>query len=805
MERLCQDIRYTLRTARHAPGFVLLVTLTLALGIGGTTALESFVSGILLKPLPYSDPATLVSIKRNNRKQGFQGMMMLSRDIVSIQEQIRSLSSLSGYVYSKVNLSGDESPERVNAAHVLPDLMSLLGIEPALGRSFRPEEHKTEQPIVILDYALWLRRFGGEPGVLGRELRINGVVHVIVGVLPRGRELTPSDVDLLVPMSAEALRGELILSLWVLARLSKGVDVGVADDEVNAILRRWEEENRPPVMGWGADVTLLREAIVGEVATTLLVLLGAVALVLLIACANVANLLLVRGVAREKELAIRAAMGATRGRIAKQLLTESVLLSLVGGTLGVLLAIGATRLLLVLAPSGIPRIDEVSVDAPVLAFAVAVSISAGLLSGIFPAFGLSHYDLDGSLKPTGRTMTASADRRRFRTVLAVAQVALALTLSISAGLMIRSFVRLVSVDLGFDAGGVLTMNISLPGYRYVEPHESERALIDILEQVGALPDVLSVAASGWAPMTGSWARAQMSVEATSGDIVEREKWPMILGVTPDYFRVLGVPLHLGRDFTYRDRYPETADVVVNARLAEGAWPGEDPIGKRLKFGGADSENPWFTVVGVAGDARLVGLALEEQEGMFMPLLRTDLTLSFVQLAVRTRSEPADAVATIRDAIWEIDEELPMSDVQTMDELVSKNVSRPRFNLAVLGVFAGVAIVLATIGIYGVISHNVTQRSQEIGLRMALGADRSAVLRLVMGRGLLLVLAGLGAGLFLAISATRLLTSFLYEVSATDSTTFIAASLLLGGTGLAATLLPALRATRVDPMTTLRSE
>ena len=805
MERLCQDIRYTLRTARNAPGFVLLVTLTLALGIGGTTALESFVSGILLKPLPYSDPATLVSITRNNRKQGFQGMMMLSRDIVSIQEQIRSLSSLSGYVYSKVSLSGDEFPERVSAAHVLPELMSLLGIEPALGRSFRPEEHKTEQPVVILDYALWLRRFGGEPSVLGRELRINGVEHVIVGVLPRGRGLTPRDVDLLVPMSAEALRGESIVGLWVLARLSKGVDVGVADDEVNAILRRWEEENRPPVMGWGADVTLLREAIVGEVATTLLVLLGAVALVLLIACANVANLLLIRGVAREKELAIRAAMGATRGRIAKQLLTESVLLSLVGGTLGVLLAIGATRLLLVLAPSGIPRIDEVSVDAPVLAFAVAVSISAGLLSGIFPAVGLSHYGLDGSLKPMGRTMTASAGRRRFRTVLAVAQVALALTLSIGAGLMIRSFVRLVSVDLGFDAGGVLTMNISLPGYRYVEPHESERALIDILEQVGALPEVLSVAASGWTPMTGSSARAQMSVEATSGDIVEREKWPMILGVTPDYFRVLGVPLHLGRDFTYRDRYPETADVVVNARLAEGAWPGEDPIGKRLKFGGADSEYPWFTVVGVAGDARLVGLALEEQEGMFMPLLRADLTLSFVQLAVRTRSEPADAVATIRDAIWEIDEELPMSDVQTMDELISKNVSRPRFNLAVLGVFAGVAIVLATIGVYGVVSHNMTQRSQEIGLRMALGADRSAVLRLVMGRGLLLVLAGLGAGLFLAISATRLLTSFLYEVSATDSTTFIAASLLLGGTGLAATLLPALRATRVDPMTTLRSE
>ncbi len=485
MERLREDIRYTLRTARNAPGFVLLVTLTLALGIGGTTALESFVSGILLKPLPYSDPATLVSITRNNRNQGLQRLMMLSRDIVSIQEQIRSLSSLSGYVYSSVNLSGDESPERVSAAHVLPELMSLLGIEPALGRSFRPEEHETEQPVVILDYALWLRRFGGEPGVLGRELRINGVEHVIVGVLPRGRELTPRDVDLLVPMSTEALRGESTVVLWVLARLSKGVDAGVAEDEVNAILRRWEEENRPPVMGWGADVTPLREAIVGEVETTLLVLLGAVALVLLIACANVANLLLVRGAGREKELAIRAAMGAARGRIAKQLLTESVLLALVGGILGVLLAIGATQLLLVLAPSGIPRIDEVGVDAPVLAFAVAVSISAGLLAGIFPAFGLSRHDLDGSLKAMGRTMTASASRQRSRTVLAVAQVALALTLSIGAGLMIRSFVRLVSVDPGFDAGGVLTMNISLPGYRYVEPHQSERAVIDILGQVGA--------------------------------------------------------------------------------------------------------------------------------------------------------------------------------------------------------------------------------------------------------------------------------------------------------------------------------
>ncbi len=805
METLLRDIRYSLRTWLKSPGFTSVAVLTLALGIGGTTAVYSFVSGILLTPLPYADPEGLVVITRNNKAQGLEGLMMISRDVAAFREQTRSFAGLSGYTYGGVNLSGDPIPERVWSARILPNLLPLLGIEPALGRSFLPEEHEGGQTVVILSYGLWQRRFGGDDGVIGQTLRIDGEQNTIVGILPRGSELPPRSVDVLTPMSDAELQRESISLLWMLARLDSKVSLEVANEEANSILQRLEEENQPPVTGWRADVVPLRQELVGDVEPTLLVLLGAVALVLLIACANVANLLLARGAVREKELAIRAAVGAARRRITRQLLTESVLLSLTGGGIGVLLAMGGKELLLAFVPDGTPRLGDVALDARVLAFAVAISVTTGIISGIFPALAMSRLDLDRSLKTMSHVMTSTPSRLRFRTLLTVSQVALALTLTIGAGLMMRSFLRLVAVDPGFEDDGVLTMQLSFPQYRYSEPHRWTNTLEEILERVGRLPEVGSPAASTWTPMTGSYAQAQVSAEAGSGEVLEQERWPTVLGVTPGYFRSLGIPLLRGRDFTLEDRPQESGVVIVNKRLAERGWPDENAVGKRLKFGGPDSTYRWFTVVGVVGDARLIGLASEEQEGMFLPLLRTDRTHSSVQILVRTGSDPMSAVPLLRDLIWQVDHELPISDIRTMGQLISSNVAQPRFQLAIFSVFAWLAMALAGIGIYGVVSHSAALRSREIGLRMALGANRSAVIKLVMRHGAALVLVGLVVGLGLAFALTRLLTSFLYEVSATEATTFATSSVLLGVIGLAATFLPAWRAARLDPMSTLRAE
>lgn len=805
METLLRDVRYTLRTWLRSPGFTSLAVWTLGLGIAGTTAVYSFVSGILLTPLPYAEPDRLVVITRNNKAQGFQGLMMPSRDVVALREHARSFAGLTGYTYGEMNLSGEPTPEKVKAGRILSDLLPLLGIEPALGRGFLPKEYETGEPVVILSYGLWQRRFGGDHLIVGETVLVDGESNTIVGVLPRGLRLPPRGVDVLTPLSHRELELESSPFLWVLARLDSGIALQVANEEVNAILRRLEEENRPPVTGWRADVVPLRQEMVGDVEPTLFVLSGAVALLLLIACANVANLLLARGAARERELAIRAAVGAARCRLTRLLLTESMLLSLAGGGIGVILATGGTELLLALVPSGTPRLTEVALDARVLAFAVAISVSTGLIAGVFPAFAVSRLDIERSLKAVSIAMTSTPGRLRFRTVLTVSQVALALTLSLAAGLMMRSFLRLVAVDPGFERNGVLTMEVSFPQYRYAEPQKWDRTLGDILERVERLPRVDSAAASTWTPMTGSWGKAQMSVEAGSGAVRERHRWPMVLGVSPGYFRSLGVPLLRGRDFTMEDRPRESGIVIVNQRLAERAWRHEDPLGKRLKFGGPDSTYPWLTVVGVVGDTRLVSLASDEQEGIFMPLLHAGRSLSSVQIVVRADSDPLSRAPLIRDLIWQVDDELPISNIRTMEQLISSDVARPRFQLMICSLFAWVAVALAAIGVYGVVSHSVAQRSREIGLRMALGADRGAVLRLVLRQGMAVVIVGIALGLSIALAVMRVLTGLLYETSATETTTFVAASVLLGAIGLVATFLPAWRAARLDPTRALRAE
>jgi len=792
------DVRYALRSARRSPGIVVLAVVTLAVGVGGTTAIHGFVSGILLSPLPYDDPERLVVITRNHHGQGFSGMMMPPRDVVTVMDENRSLSTLTGYAYRSVNLSGGDIPEMVRGGRALPGLLATLGFRPVLGRGFDPDEVERGERVVILSDALWQRRFGGATDVLEQDLRIDGEAHRIIGVLAPEHVLAPRPVALLTSMSVGALRSGDTGAVWLLGRLRQEVSVSAAHDDVNGALERWEEENRPHMGGWRADVESVPANITGGVRRTLLVLFGAVGLVLLIACANVANLLLMRGIGRTREMFVRASLGAGRMRLIRQLLTEGALLGLVACVLGIAFASVSLRALLAWIPAGIPRIEEVTLDVGVLGFAVTASLVTGVFASLAPAWSASRVELSGVL---GTVVTG----RRFAKAMTVVQVSLALALSIGAALLLESFIRLVSVDPGFDAESVVTMNVALPAHRYDDASASSMAVTNLLDEVAAVPEVAMAAASTWTLMSGSWGRAQMSVEAISGDAVEREQWPTIMGVTQGYFRVVGLPLLRGRDFERDERRPESSAVIVTEGLAESAWPGVDPIGKRIKYGGPDSEQPWFTVVGVTADARLVGLALESQDGLFQPLLSSDRAQSFVQLAVRTRGGPTESVPSIRDAVWRVDAELPVSDVETIEALIARNVSQPRFNVAVLAAFAWAALLMAAIGIYGVISYAVTQRRQEIGVRLAIGAERRDIVGMVLRQGLTLVGAGLVLGGVLAFVLARWLQSFLYEVSATDPSAFAVGAAVLGTIGLVATGLPAARAARLDPCTILRGE
>jgi len=812
LESFVKDLRCGMRSMLQSPIFALAIISTFALGIGGTTAMYSFVSGILLTPLPYFEAESLVDITRNNKARDLENMPVWSRQLAAFREQSRVLSRLSALEYDTMDLSGDEGAERVFAARILPDLLPLLGIDAALGRGFLPEEfHLDKGAPVILSHRLWQRRFGGDADIAGRAIMVDGEQSIVIGVLPERVDLPPRvvvgimEVDLVAPIGVEALHREPVRYWRVLARLEPGVSIEVAREEVNAIMRRLEQEDPPPVTGWGGDVTPLKQTMVGKVEPMLFLLLGAVVLVLLIACANVANLLLVRGVERERELAIRAAIGAGRRRIVRQLLTESTLLSLLGGSAGMLLALGGTKLLLKLTPSNIPRLEEVGVDSRVLFFAVATSLATGLVTGILPALGVSRINLDRTLKAAGLTITSAAHRHRLRNLLTVSEMALALTLLVGAGLILQSFLRLLTVDPGFDAGSLLTMRISLPEYRYTDTAQRSVAIREILQRVEALPEVQSAAGSPMTPMTGSYGRAQVSIEHSGGSVQERSRWLMVFGVTHGFFRTMGIPLYEGSDFSEESRPKIPGTVIINQALARSAWPGENPLGKRLKFGGPSSTYPWLTAGGVVGDARLVGLATAAEDVMFMPYLHGERVSSGFQMIVRTGSDPVSAAPSVRSAVWQIDERLPVDQIRTMEQLLSREVSWPRFNMVVIGLFASAAIALAGIGTFGIVSHSGARRSHEIALRMALGASRSGVLKLVMGQGIGLVLLGVATGLAVAYGGTRLLTTFLFEVSATDGTTFLAASLVVGGTGLLATFIPAWKTTCIDPMTTLRAE
>jgi putative ABC transport system permease protein len=803
-----QDVRYALRGMRRSKGFTAVVVATLALGIGANTAIFTVVNGILLRPLPFQEPERIVEVSHEEPY-----LSVSEPEFMDYRRESRSFERLAAYAPSNASLTGTEEPERVPAARVSDGFFAVLGVAPAVGRTFTADEDAFGgPPVVMISDGLWRRRFGGDRGIVGRTVRVNGTERTVVGVMPPRFGYPTAATAVWVPLG---LKPD---SLWTrnnhylsaVGRLAPGATPTGARAELNTMGRRWlieYPETYFPGKPLVSRVVPMREALVGATRPYLLALAGAVGFVLLIACVNVANLLLARGESRRKELAIRTALGASGRRLARQALTESAILGVAGGALGLLLAGLGVRALLAIAPTSIPRLDEVRIDVGVLAFALAVSIVTGLLFGLAPALRAARGVSAETLKQGGKTSGHVGGTRRTRHALVVAEVALAVVMLSGAGLMLRSLARLQAMDLGFDPSGVLTMQLSLPRQEYGEERVVEyyRALT---ERVAALPGVRSAAASWWLPMdaTGGGA-SSWSIQVDGRVVASISEAPTATPaqVTPDYFAAMRIPIVRGRGFTEADRGDAPLVLVVNETMARQLWPGQDPIGRTVRMFGDD--DPWATVVGVVGDVRSSGFLAPVPPTMYHPHAQAGRGASFTSrsmtLVVRTAGDPLALAAAVRGAARALDRNVPVSAVQSMEGLVAASIAGRRFTTALLGAFAALALALAGIGIYGVIAYGVSQRTYELGVRMALGAQRGNVLRLVVSEGLRMTLLGLAVGLAGALVVGRLVRSLLVGVPAADLPTLIGVSAALAGVALVASLVPARRASLVSPTEALR--
>ncbi|MEK6410064.1 MAG: ABC transporter permease, partial [Acidobacteriota bacterium] len=685
-------------------------------------------------------------------------------------------------------------------------------VQPILGRVFQPdEENLGSSRVAVISQGLWERRFGADKNIIGQKLSTNGVPFTIVGVMPAQFRF-PEGSDLWVPprqivpehvlnptVNMAANRDSHYLS--AIARLKPGVTLEQASADMDTVARRMEDQNPNENMGRGVRLATLREYEVGDVRWALLVLLGAVGFVLLIACANVANLLLARAATRQKEMAIRTALGANRLRLVRQLLTESMVLALIGGGLGLLLALWGIGPLVSLIPTSIHGAHGIGIDGVVLGFTLAVSLVTGVAFGLVPAWQASKGDLNESLKEGGRGGSAGARRNRVRGLLVVSEIALSLVLLVGAGLIIKSFVRLGQVNPGFDSRDVLTMRLSLPAAQYPDGRRRAVFFQQVIQRLQSLPGAQSAGAVSRLPLTPGNSGRGLTIEGWQDDGSGNSPSADYRVISPDYFRSMGIPLSKGRDFTDRDTSDAARVGIVNEAMARRYWPDEDPLGKRLRID--DDDDPWMEIVGVVADVKHFGLDSQSRTELYVPCSIDPWP--FMTIVVRGGSGSAGLANAMRNEVWAVDKDLPVPDIKTMEQLLSDSVARRRFNMLLLGIFGGVALVLAAVGIYGVMSYSVTQRTHEIGIRMALGARQSDVLKLVVGQGMALALVGVGIGLAAAFALTRVLTSLLFAVDATDPATFVIISILLAGVALAACLAPARRAMKVDPMTALRYE
>jgi putative ABC transport system permease protein len=814
LETLWQDLRQGARSLFKQPTFTTVAVVTLALGVGANTAIFSVVHAVLLQSLPYREADRLVTVWENNRKRGNDQNVINMGNFFDWKEQNRVFEDMAAFFDTTANLKSGGDPEEIPAQIATANLFNLLGVTPVLGRTFTPDDGKPGQPrVVALSFGLWQRRFGGDPQIIGRKLTMNmfNINEVtVIGVMPadfnwhiKAGSLNRKVAEMWAPWQVgEQTRQRAGRYASAVARLKPGVAFEQAQAEMNAIGGRLERQYNEFNANWGVNVVPLRAQFTGEIRLALLVLLGAVGMVLLIACANVANLLLARASGRRREVAVRAALGAGRGRIVRRLLTESLLLAVLGGLAGLTLAWWGTDLLVSLAPPDLLNLSQVKINVSVLGFTLGISLLTGVIFGLAPAYEATQLNLHESLKEGAKNIGGGMRSQRMRSSLVILEIALALVLLVCAGLLIRSFARLHGVDPGFNAHKVLTMRVSLPGRKYDTDQKLINFFRQAVAQMQALPGVESVGAVNYLPFAAPHAGTGVTIEG-------RPKLPPGQGLNTgvmvsdlNYFRTMQIPLKRGRLFTDQEAAEMRHVVVINEEFARKNFPGEDPLGKRVVIDMKDDNQP-CEIIGVVGDSKHMNLDAEVQPMSYWPY--PELAYSGMTFVIRTKGEPTAIANAARDVIRALDPEQPVADVRTMERLIGTSVARARFNTLLLTIFAVVALLLAGVGIYGVMAYSVAQRTHEIGVRMALGARAGDALWLIVRRGMALALGGVALGLAASFASTRLLKTLLFNVSVTDPLTFAGIPLVLVLVALLACLIPARRAAKVDPMVALRYE
>ena len=804
IENVLEDARYSFRLLTKSPAFTVVVLLTLALGIGANTAIFSFSNAILLRPLPYPQSERLVVLDETALKRGINSMSVSYPNYLDWKQQNTVFEGIGVYYgTNRFALSGNGQPEELRGSYISHGLLEILRAAPLLGRTFTEAEDTPDQEnVVILGYDLWQRRFAGQQNILGQKILLNNFPRTVVGVMPAGFKF-PEVSELWAPLALTTktfTRTDHGLSS--IARLKDGVTREQAQAEMNVISARVEQENPVTNEGLGVSVTSLHQNLSGDYRQALLILLGVVGCVLLVACVNVANLMLARASARQKEVALRSALGASRWRVIQQLLVESLILAVTGGVLGLLLSLWALRVLLQSIPIKLPFWMNFGLDFRVLGFTAAVTILTGLIFGVVPALQSSRVDLNDALKEGGRG-SLTAVRGRSRSLLVVTEIALSLMLLVGAGLMIRSFLRLRSVNIGLNPNGVMTAAVILPRMKYPEGPQRAAFFKQLVERISALPGVEAAGATATLPLSGGgWGRS-LTVEGFP--VLSVGQAPMIQHtvVTPGYFRTMGIPLLYGRDFNTADAPGAPPVTIIDERLAKKYWPNEIPLGKRIRFGPPEDNEPWHTIIGVVNTVRHQRMQEDTRESVYLPHLQ--IPVNGMSLVTRTTSDPVTLAPAIRSNVAQLDPDIPINEVAPMDKVIAESIWQPRLYATLFAVFAGGALILAVIGIYGVMAYLVVTRTHEIGVRMALGATARDVFKFIVGRGMKLTAIGVVLGIGGAYGLTRLMRGLLFNTSTTDPLVFVLISLLLTLVAFLACYIPARRATKVDPLVALRYE
>jgi putative ABC transport system permease protein len=801
MDTLLRDIRYGIRGLLKRPGFTAVALIALALGIGANTAIFTLVNAVLLQPLPFTEPDRLVWMWGNIRNGGNRASVS-PLDFLDYRKQNTTFEEFAASFSfpQSLNLTGSGEPERLTAAGVTGNYFQALGVKPSLGRTFLLENEKPGlDQVAILSYGLWQKRFGGDPAIVNKTITLDGKTCDVIGVMPKDFNF-PQGAELWFPMNFDispGMKQRKAHFLRPIGKLKAGVTLAQAQADTDAVARRLEEQYPDTNRGWNLRLVSLREQLIGNTRPTLFILLGAVGFVLLIACANVANLLLVRAATRQKEIALRTALGAGRFRIVRQMITESVLLALLGGTLGTLLAMWGVELLVAFSGNSLPPTAQVRIDAPVLGFTLLISLCTGVLFGLVPALRTMKLNLSESLKEGGRSSSEGARRNLTRNVLVVFESAVAVVLLIGAGLLIRSLIQLQNTKPGFEARNVLTMRLDLPRKQYQTPEKAANFFQELESRIGSLPGVESVGLVTELPLSGQPNDMPYTVEGRPPVTMDQAFDDDFRRVNTQYFRALRIPLLRGRNFTEQEVRQSAKVVVISELLAQQTFPNEDPLGKRLVM---SMGNQPFEIIGIVGDIRHRALESQPRAAMYMPTYETGMNL-----VIRTQDDPTSITAAVRKEVQGIDADQPVAAVRTMEQWLETSVAAPRYRTALLGLFALVALVLASTGIYGVMSYSVTQRTHEIGVRMALGARQLDVLKLVVRQGMVLVVIGVGIGLAGAFALTRVMAALLFGVGAKDPLTFFSVASLLTLVAFVACYIPARRATKVDPLVALRYE